>query len=189
MNAKDVIARLDEMLKPLGFEKHKTTWNLKSSLFVDVVDLQTSKTGDMITINAGVLHLGVHGKYWGGDFPKFIEEPFCTVRVRIGQLLDGNDLWWQLNADDVANEITEKVCLQVLPFLEQMHSAEAMERFLTNAQVVKKKYPPPVIYLAILKHEMGDADSASKLLGDLKKTTVGAWQERISQITKNLFCF
>lgn len=189
MNAKAVIARLDEVLKPLGFERHKATWNLESGRFVGVVDVQISETGDMITVNAGVLHLDVHAKCWGGDFPKFIEEPSCTVRARIGQLLDGKDLWWQLDTDDVANEIVDKVSLQVLPFLEQMHSIEAMERFLTNAQVVKRKYPPPIIYLAILKHEQGDTEAACRLLGDLKKKTVGAWQDRISQIAKSLSCY
>lgn len=188
MNAKDVTVRLDGLLKPLGFERQKTTWNLKSGSFVDVVDVQISKTRDMITVNAGVLHPDVHAKCWGGDLPKFIEEPSCTVRARVGQLIDGKDLWWQLGADDVAGEIADTVSTHVLPFLGQMHSADAMERFLTNSQVVKQKYPPPIIYLAILKHEQGHSGAACSLLGDLKKKTVGAWQRRISQIAERLSC-
>ena len=188
MNAKNVTARLDELLKPLGFERQKTTWNRKSDYFVDVMDLQISKTEDMITVNAGVLHPDVYTKCWGDDFPKSIEEPSCTVRARIGQLIDGRDLWWQLNTNDVADEIADKVSKHVLPFLEQMHSADAMERFLTKAQVVKQKYPPPIIYLAILKHEQGDIDAAFSLLDDLKKKTVGAWQGKIGQIADKLSC-
>lgn len=188
MNARDVTAQLDGVLKPLGFDRQKTTWNRKSGSFVDAVDVQVSKSGDTITVNAGVLHPDVYAKCWGGDLPRSIEEPSCTVRARIGQLIDGKDLWWQLDSDHVAGEIAEKVSTHVLPFLEQMHSADAMERFLTNAQVVKQKYPPPIIYLAILKHEQGDAAAACSLLDDLKERTVGAWQGRISQIAEKLSC-
>jgi hypothetical protein len=187
MNARDVAEELDGALKPLGFRRQKTTWNRKFGSFVDVVDVQVGKAGDTITVNAGVLHPDVHAKCWG-DLPQSIQEPSCTVRARIGQLVDGKDLWWQLDADGVAGEIAEKVNIHVLPFLEQMHSLDAMERFLTNAQVVKQKYPLPIIYLAILKYEQGDVDAACRLLVDLKKKTVGAWQGRISQIAEKLSC-
>jgi Domain of unknown function (DUF4304) len=188
MSAKPVIARLDGVLKPLGFERQKTTWNRKSGSFVDVVEVQTSKAGDTITINAGVVHPDVHAKCWGDDLLKFIEEPSCTVRVRIGQLIGEKDLWWKLDAADVADDIADKVNSRVLPFLEQMHSTDAMEQFLTNAQVVKQKYPPPIIYLAILKHQQGNAKAACALLGELERQTVGAWQGRISQIAETLSC-
>lgn len=188
MNAKSVIVRLDEVLKPLGFERQKETWNRKFGSFVDVVDVQTSKAGDTITVNAGVVHPDVHAKCWGDSLPKFIEEPSCTVRARIGQLIGEKDLWWKLDAADVANDVADKVSTRVLPFLEQMHSIDEMERFLTKAQVVKQKYPPPIIYLAILKHEQGDTNAACTLLGDLKKKTVGAWQDRIGQIAERLSC-
>jgi hypothetical protein len=70
--------------------------------------------------------------------------------------------------DDVAAKITA----YVLPFLDRMHSLDAMEQFLANAQVMKQKYPPPIIYLAILKCERGDRTGACALLADLHKRTV-----------------
>jgi hypothetical protein len=188
MSTKTVIERLNDELNPLGFERQKMTWNRKLDSFIDVVDVQTSKTTDTVTVNAGVVHPNAHAKCWGNTFPQFIEEPSCTVRARIGQLIDGKDQWWPLNATNVADEIVEKVRIYVLPFLEAMHSAKAMDRFLTNAQVVKQKYPPPIIYLAILKHEQGDVNAACALLSDLKKKTVGAWQNRISRIAETLSC-
>jgi hypothetical protein len=188
MNANGVTSQLDGVLKPLGFERQQITWNRKSGSFIEVVDVQVSKTGDAITVNAGVLHSNVYAKCWDGNIPKSIEEPYCTVRCRIGELIDGHELWWQLDADNVAGEIAKKVSTHVLPFLEQMHSVDAMERFLTNADVVKRRYPLPIIYLAVLKHEQGDADAACSLLDDLKKKTVGAWQGRISQIRDKLSC-
>lgn len=188
MSTKPVIIRVDELLKPLGFVRHKATWNRRSDSFVDVIDVQTSKAGDTITINAGVLHPGVHGKCWGTEPPSVIEEPSCTVRIRVGQLLDGKDLWWRLNDAKILDDVAEKLTVYMLPFLERMHSPEAMEHFLTSAQVTKQKYPLPVICLAILKSEQGDRTAACALLTELSEKSVGAWRNRISDVARRLGC-
>lgn len=188
MSTKPVIARMDELLKPFGFARHKTTWNRKSDSFVDVIDIQTSKAGDTITINAGVFHPGVHRKCWATEPTAVVEEPSCTVRARVGQLLDGKDLWWLLNDARILDDVVEKLNAHVLPFLERMHSLEAMEQFLTSAQVMKQKYPPPIIYLAILKSEQGDRTGACALLTELGEKSVGAWRTRIGEVAGRLGC-
>jgi hypothetical protein len=188
MSAKPVITRIDELLKPLGFARQKAIWNRNVGSFIDVIDVQTSKAGDAITINAGVLRPDVHTKCWGTEPPAFIEEPSCTVRARVGQLIDGKDVWWRLSDRKTLDDVAAKITAYVLPFLDRMHSLDAMEQFLANAQVMKQKYPPPIIYLAILKCERGDRTGACALLADLHKRTVGAWQARISQVTERLAC-
>jgi hypothetical protein len=188
MSTKAVIARMDEFLKPLGFARHKAIWNRQADSFVDVIDIQTSKAGDTMTINAGVLHPEVHRKCWAAEPPAVIEEPLCTVRVRVGQLLDGKDLWWRIDDVRTLGDVAEKVTAHVLPFLERMHSFEAMEHFLTIAQVTKQKYPPPVIYLAVLKSERGDRIGACALLTEFGKKTVGAWRTRIAEVAGRLGC-
>jgi len=188
MSTRSVIAHIDELLKPLGFARHKATWNRQSDSFVDVIDVQTSKAGDTMTINAGVLYPEVHRKCWGTEPAAVIEESSCTARVRVGQLLDGKDLWWRLIDAKILDDIAEKLTAHVLPFLERMHSLEAMEQFLTSAQVMKKKYPPPIIYLAILKSEQGDRTGACALLTQLGEKSVGAWRTRISEVAGRLGC-
>lgn len=188
MSTKVVIARMDELLKPLGFTRHKATWNRRSNSFIDVIDVQTSKAGDTMTINAGVLHPEVHRKCWATELPAVIEEPSCTVRVRVGQLLDGKDLWWRLSDAGILDDIAEKVAAYVLPFLERMHSLEAMEQFLTNAKVTKQKYPLPIICLAILKGEQGNRTGACALLTELGEKSVGAWRTRIREVAGRLGC-
>jgi hypothetical protein len=188
MSTKAVVTRMDELLGQLGFTREKATWNRKSGSFVDVIDVQTSKAGDTITINAGVLHPDVHKKSWGTESPAVVEEPSCTVRVRVGQLLDGKDLWWRLNDNGIVDDVAEKLTAHVLPFLERMHSFDAMEQFLTSAQVMKQKYPLPIIHLAILKSEQGDRTGACGLLTELGKKTVGAWRTRIDEVAKRLGC-
>ena len=149
-----------------------------------MIDVQTSKSGDAVTINAGVLHPGVHKKCWATEPPALIEEPLCTVRTRV--LLDGKETWWQLNDARTPDDIAEKVTAHVLPFLERMHSHDAMEQFLTAAQVLKRRYPPPVIYLAILMNERGDKAGARALLTELGKKTIGDWKTEISEIAETL---
>ena len=188
MSTKAVVTRMDELLRPLGFTRQKATWNRKSDSFVDVIDVQTSKAGESITINAGVLHPEVHMKCWGTEPPGIVQEPECTVRVRVGQLLDGKDLWWRLNDQRILDEIAQKLTARVLPFLHRMHSVDAMEEFLTSAQVMNKKYPPPIIYLAILKSEKADRIVACGLLSELSKKTVGKWSVKISEVAERLGC-
>jgi hypothetical protein len=182
MSTKPVTTRLDELLAPLGFARHKTTWNRQTGSFVDVIDVQTRKTGGAVTINAGVLHPGVYRKCWATEPPALIEEPLCTVRTRV--VLDGKETWWQLNDTRTPDDIGEKVTAYVLPFIERMHSLDAMEQFLTAAQVMKRRYPPLVVYLAILMNERGD--KAGALLTELGKKTIGDWKPRISEIAETL---
>jgi len=188
MSSKPIIQRTDEVLRPLGFFRHKATWNRSSEPFVDVIEIQKSKSGDTVTVNAGVLHPGVHKQCWGTELPAIIQEPECIVRARIGHLVEGKDIWWQLNDPATLNEIPEKLITYVLPFLARMHSLGAMEQFLTAAHVIRQKYPPPIVYLAILKSELDDKPGACALLADLRRQTTAAWLPRVRDVIKRLKC-
>ena len=186
MRTRLVIQRLDEVLKSAGFKKQKAVWNRRSDPFVDVVDLQISKGRNTVTVNAGVVHPDIYTELWGETPPRFIEEPMGTVRARIGKLIDGRDFWWKLDEANVADDIVDKVKRYALPFLEQMHSTSEMEKFLTSTRMLKDRYPPPIIYLAILRHKRGDVDAARALLMDLRMQTEGAWRGRIDQIAEKM---
>lgn len=56
MTMKEAIERIDELLTPQHFLRHKAVWNRTDGSFVDVIDLQKSKSGDTFTIEAGVFH-------------------------------------------------------------------------------------------------------------------------------------
>lgn len=85
--------QLDDLPKPLGFKRQKTVWNRRSGHLVQVVDLQIRKAGDTATLNTGVLDSDVHMKLWEGEPPQFVEQPSSTVGARVGELIDGKDLW------------------------------------------------------------------------------------------------
>jgi hypothetical protein len=190
MSKKTVTTSLDELLKPLGFARHKATWNRQQDPFVDVIDVQASKGGDTITINAGVLHRGVHQKCWLKEPPACVQEPECTVRTRAGQLIDGRDLWWRKGDPRIAEDVIENVNVSMLPFLERMHSLEAMEKFLAESQLMKPRFPDSasVVYLAILKDERGDKAGACALLTELGNKTLGDWKTRMREVAERLSC-
>ena len=105
------------------------------------------------------------------------------MRARIGQLIDGRDLWWNPAPADAADDIADKVANHVLPFFEQMHSVDAMVQFLEDGQVLNQRHPPPITYLAILRYEQGDARAACALLADLQRRDVGAWRPLIRRVS------
>src|ERR1044072_8504173 len=160
MDAKDVVASMDGILKPRGFRRHKATWNRKTDSFLDVIDLQSSKAGNTVTINAGVAHPEIHKMCWNLQLPAVFQPADCIAYIRIGDLLDRKDLWWHLDDAAVLADTADKLITYILPFLDRMHSFATLEQFLNVTAVTKQKYPPPIIYLAILKEKQGDHSGA-----------------------------
>lgn len=188
MTTKDIVASLDRVLKPLGFIRKKATWNRATGTFVDVLDIQVSKAGDTVTVNVGVLERNVYIKCWGWESSEFVEEPNCTVRARIGELINQKDKWWQVSDSAAVEDIVSHVVNFALPFFEKLHSLERMSEWLTRTNVVAQKYPPPVIYLAILQHRLGDQNGACALLGGLLAKTADAWKVRVGEVAERLGC-
>lgn len=181
-----IIAQLDELLNPLGFTRQKSAWNRKGGHFVEAIDFQVSKEGDTLTLNAGVLDIEVHAKLWGSEPPSFIEAPDCTVSARIGELIDGKDLWWQFSDNQVGDKVATAVVNHVLPFLKRIHSRQGMVQRLTDTGVAKKRYPPPIINLAILFEFLGETVKTRALLTDLQSKEIGAWRARVLDVSERL---
>jgi hypothetical protein len=188
MSATTISRAIDGRLRPRGFVRRGRTWNRSGDSLVDVVHLQTSKSGDAVTINVGLLDPDVYETCWQKPAPAFASEDQCTVRARIGQLIDGRDVWWPIDRD-AATEIGEKVAAYVLPFLEQAHARAAMEDFL-YAEGIGKRYPdyPAVISLAILRARRGDVARACADLSELRARGVADWGPRIDAVAQELGC-
>jgi hypothetical protein len=183
---KTVIAQLEQLLNPLGFERNNTTWSRETNFIWDVIDLQVDRAGDMITVNAGVLDVDVYSMLWGYPPPKPIEQTLCTVGIRIGEIIDGKDKWWTLSNENSIDEIYRSTVNHVLPFLEKMHSRNAMMKWLIDHEVSKKRYPPPILNLAILNSFLGDPSQTKKILDDLQKKSIGPWKIRVAEVAARL---
>ena len=176
------------ILEPLGFVRRKMAWNRRSHGFIDIIDLQRSKSGDSITMNVGVMHIGVHQKTWGEAPPAFADEASSTVRARLGHLIDGKDLWWSLTNLPTRDHLDDLCAHHVLPFLDRTHSVEGIERHLMSEQVEQRAYPLPRIHLALLRFERGDKEAACALLSEMRSNTAGAWLARIRETAKRISC-
>ena len=188
MSAASIIARLDRELTPKGFCRKKATWNREQGSLVEVVDIQTSKDGDAVTMNVGVLSRPIYLACWGRDAGSFIEEPFCTVRARVGQLLDNKDRWWDVSSAAVAEEMVDCLAARILPFLERMRSLEAMRDWLASTGMPSPKSPLPSICFAVLQAQLGDISAACTALADLERKALGAWKARAQEVAARIGC-
>lgn len=188
MSAALIIARLDRELTPKGFCRKKATWNREQGSLVEVVDIQTSKDGDAVTMNVGVLSRPIYLACWGRDAESFIEEPECTVRARIGRLIDNKDRWWDVNSAGVAEEMVDCLAARILPFLERMRSLEAMRDWLASTGIPSPKSPLPSICFAVLQAQLGDISAACTALANLERKALGAWKARAQEVAARIGC-
>lgn len=185
MDRKTLIRSLDALILPMGFHRRKLTWNRRSDPFVDVMDLQFRDGGHSLTINAGILEKEAFRICWGVELPDLIEEPFCTVRSRIGKLIDGKDHWWILTEPGIDTELRNQVVKVVIPFFESMHSIGAISKHLENVNA-SQGYPPESIYFAALQAKMGNLNAAEAIMRRLGDRPIGAWKERVVQATARM---
>lgn len=188
MSSASIIACIDRELTPKGFSRKKTTWNREQGSLVEVIDIQTSKGGDAVTMNVGVLSRPIYSACWGRDAESFIEEPFCTVRARVGQLLDNKDRWWDVSSAGVAGELIDCLAARVLPFLERMQSLEAMRDWLASTGMPSPKSPLPSICFAVLQAQLGDISAACTTLAELERKALGAWKARAQEVAARIGC-
>lgn len=183
-----IIARVDRELAPKGFSRKKATWNRQKGPLVEVVDIQTSKGGDAVTMNAGVLSRSIYFTCWGREAESFIQEPECTVRVRVGRLIDNKDRWWDVGGAGVAEELAGCVGVQILPFLERMQSLEAMRDWLADTGMASHKTPLSSICFAVLQYQLGSLDAACVTLAELERKALGAWKARAQEVAVRIGC-
>jgi hypothetical protein len=188
MSTREIIDAVGALLKPLGFTGPEAVWNRRVDGVVEAVELQLSKARDAVTVNAGVLDPEVYQTLWGSEPPRLVEVPLCTVGVRVGELGGGRDRWWPIDVDPEATTLVPSVSDHVLPFLERMRSRAAMAQWLTDTQVQKKKYPPPILSLAILQSLLGRRSDACSLLADVEKDALGGWRARTAEVSARLRC-
>lgn len=188
MSAVSIIAGLDRELVPKGFIRKKATWNREQGPLVEVIDIQTSKSGDTVTMNVGVLSRPIYLACWGRDAEPFVEEPFCTVRARVGQLLGNKDRWWGVSNAGATEEMVNCLRAQILPFLERMRSLEAMRDWLASTGAPSPKIPLPSICFAVLQSQLGDIDAACAVLAELERKALGAWKARAREVAARIGC-
>ena len=179
ISKRHLTARINSILQDYQFSRSRISWNREWPEFVDIIDTQFNKFGDAFTVNVGIADRFVVYTCWGINDPRFIDESMCTVRARLGELLYGRDVWWSLSDEDEVEEALSSIQRLAIPFLEFNHQINHMIEFLENDSA-SIRYPPGVIYLAILYHRNGQSDRCREVFNSIKLT--GAWSEKLSSI-------
>jgi Domain of unknown function (DUF4304) len=183
-----IASDIDRHLAPLGFERKEAAWNRRRNGLIDVVSMQVDGVIQKLTLEAGVLHPTAYSKCWGKDVPKYVDTPECTVRSRVGHLINNHDHWWALDQPGIAEDVVANVARYLLPYLDRHQSAAAIEQSLAGSGPVKHLRPPETIYLAILKWERGDVGGACALLDRFHRKALGDWKVSAAQLMERFGC-
>ena len=188
VSKKTVVSVLGSSLKPLGFKQKGSVWNRRVGDVIEVIDLQISKAGDAVTVNAGVLDPTVYRSTFSKEPPEFVVEPFTTVRARVGELLDRKDRWWRLDSEEAVGEILSSVTDVVLPFLQSMSGRKEMASWLARPEVMKRLSPAEILGRAIIMDLLGRHSEACELLSSGRNGAIGAWRSRYKEVAERLGC-
>jgi hypothetical protein len=194
LTVKSVSDELAPSLRKRGFRRKGLVWNQTRSGFVDVIEIQPSRWNDAFhksfTLNFGVLSREVFQACWGRTAPTLVPEVECTVRSRVGVLAgagqkDAKDLWWAVDGGaslaTVTAEVREAIEKYGLPFFEDLHSLEHMERYLTESTRWETQTPLARIYLGIIRALVGDVSGARSVLASLDPNRDSAWLLRAKE--------
>lgn len=128
-----------EVLKPLGFKKKANNFYLQLPEVGHIIYIQKSKWNTAFeisfTINIGIFEPKFWLKHYDykktGVIPNFPTEPESLIRKRIGNLLQGGDIWYEINKNTDENELIQtmqnNIHQFILPYLEKYNSVEKIK--------------------------------------------------------------
>jgi hypothetical protein len=170
--------------------RRRNAWRRDADGFVDIVNLQLSKSLDSLWVNLGVIEPDAYRHSWGEPVGSTFDEAGCTVRSRLGVLIDGLDHSWP--ARDSASAETIAVLLRSvgLAWLEGMHSLAAIQLELEREFAAQRErgYPPVAIALAVVQSKNGQVGAACATLNARRRWPLGLWQDRLDAMAHDLQC-
>ncbi len=189
------------VLKGRGFLRKGRTWNRPRERFRDVIDVQASRWNEdssgSFTINLGVYVQTADVAFLAlrdAETPAFVKVTDCSVRTRIGALMDNQakgdrrDHWWDFDeATDLVllgQEVAGALATRAVPFLEQFDSLESVLGFLLDHEGHTLQLPLERIHAAAILAELGDRARARELL--LEAYEVEAWRDNAASAARHL---
>jgi hypothetical protein len=178
------------VLKPAGFKRRGNAWRRDVGGFVDLVNLQLSKSLDRLWVNLGVIEPDSFRRCWEAPVGATYDEASCTVRSRLGVLIDGLDRSWPAGDPDSAAAIADRLESVGLAWLDGMHALAAIQVQLEHefAAELGRGYPPVAIALAVIQAKNGQADAACATLRQRRGWPLGLWEDRLDSVARDLGC-
>jgi hypothetical protein len=184
------------LLRAEGFTRRHRTWNRAKGDFTQVVNIQASMWNygekGSFTLNLGVFSPEVWTIAEEIPLPQFVKEEQCTVRSRVGLLMEGQyDLWWDVDgATDlvsVGSDVTSKLSEFGLPFLRAHSSLETMSEWYAAKLAGHALIWTESTYAAVIMALMGDVGGCNQLLSAqiarmMKLGVQGQWRHTLDRI-------
>jgi Domain of unknown function (DUF4304) len=191
MTELQAVAGTQAVLKPLGFRKRRHAWNRDVGEFVDVVHFQVSKGLESFWVNLGVVDRRARELTWPDRGLSFFGDAECTIRRRLDAPLSSGGRYWNRGDPAASTEIPRLLVSLGLAFLEQMHDRGRIEAALqADNAIVRYRFPPDAIALALYSHLRGDHDAACTELDKVLPRSYGpsGWHERIDAVRREIGC-
>jgi hypothetical protein len=112
---------LDDLLRPLGFQRQGRDWTRVRGDILERLDLQKSWIDGGVTVNVWAKDLQTENILKG--IPCEAELGIVQFGVRIGTLMDGHDRWWRNDPNGPA-ELVEAVRVYGVPWFDRVRSLE-----------------------------------------------------------------
>jgi hypothetical protein len=192
----EVAKKLDELqsklrpsLKDLGFRARGRTFNRTTGDgLTQVVQFQMGRFDPpgttffpglrenlygKFTVNLGVYVPEVAQFLGGGEAHSFVQEPYCCVRARLGELgPEHEDRWWELQqSDEVTAELWERLKRDGFPFLGRFETRDAiLMEWLHIANSPYADNPARIVCAIILVKRGQQADARALLAAQARET-------------------
>jgi hypothetical protein len=186
MNSKFVTEKIDQVLRPRGFERKNLIWFRKSEAFDEVIDLQFSREHEKFTFNIGIIDHAAYEIYFGHKLQSPQLDHTWTLKIRIGDILNGKDVWWSTKSEQFPGESSELLINIALPLLRALQTHAAIVQRLEKEAARMRGYPFLLINIAIQRWRMGMRDEARQMLVSLREKTSDAWRVKIDEITRRI---
>jgi hypothetical protein len=118
------------------------------------------------TINLGIYVPEVARYHGAGEARAFVQDYFCCLRERLGQLgPDHQELWWRIRDDyQLADELRKRLERDAFPFFSRFETRDALLSELLHATDRTFVGSPPRIICAIILAVRGCQEDARALL-------------------------
>ena len=156
--------------KELGFKKNGNGFNNKTKELIQVVNIQKSKWNNQnelqFTFNIGFFNAEIYSEFHKNEIPKFIREYDCQIRFRLGQVVKGNDQWYELNKKiekvNLEIEIYNHLKNNLKPILEKNTDLNSIKELILNNKNVE--LTTSSIHKIKIFLKVGETEKAKELL-------------------------
>jgi hypothetical protein len=184
MRRQSYVSALDEVLKPLGFQRVGRRWSRVVGDVLEEVDLQVSSVA------------GTTANLWSKDL---VTEDLLRQAIpwkrpmgiiqegqRVGEVMCGRDIWWKNDPNGPA-ELAEAIRVHAPSYFEAQRDLEDQANQF-GRRAPKWGLTPNRIYLALTLYRMGEVEEAFRALSHAPRSVGGTWKAQLDSVRAWLGC-